>query len=114
MAMQKAGLSLDEHRSQPVRPELIHQADLIIPMTRDHAHALETRYPEAAEKIRLLASFGTDDRHVDIRDPFGASTRHYQTISQEIEGYIADLTIYLHRNHSGGNNQSTETKGMKQ
>lgn len=65
------GISLEQHRSQPVTEELIGTADLILVMDRVNQAELIARHPSAATRVRLLGVF-TDGDPV-IVDPYSGS-----------------------------------------
>lgn len=83
------GLDLGAHRSQPLSPELIAWADLILAMTPGHlARLLEAG---AGHKAQLLTEFaaGREASGVpaSVPDPFGGSDREYEetfTLLQEL------------------------------
>jgi protein arginine phosphatase len=50
------------HQSQPVTPELIEWADLILTMTTSHKQTLQMQYPFALEKIHTLKEFADEEQ----------------------------------------------------
>lgn len=75
------GVSLEGHRSQPVTPELLKQADIALVMAESHRRSLFYMAPGQLGKVFLLSEMaGSYD---DVADPYGGP----------IEGYIvtADL-----------------------
>jgi protein-tyrosine phosphatase len=77
------GGTLRDHASQPLTPELIDAADLILPMTRDHRDAILDYHPEAADRVRLLDPSGGD-----IPDPIGSGLDVYRRTAQVIEEHL--------------------------
>jgi len=77
-AMDKNGIDLSAHRSQPLSPQLIHEADVIYCMTKDHYHAIVSMSPLAADKTSML------DPQGDIEDPFGSNATSYQRCAELI------------------------------
>lgn len=77
-----AGNDIDSssfHSSQ-LSPEMVAAADLVVPMTRNHAAEIVARYPQARHKIRCLGDFADGN---DIADPFGGDAAVYRaTFSQ--------------------------------
>jgi L-threonylcarbamoyladenylate synthase len=69
---------LTRHRSRPLTVELIHQADVIFTMSRNHNAAVTALVPSAAEKTTTLDPAG------DIDDPIGGDTALYQKLAGEI------------------------------
>jgi protein-tyrosine phosphatase len=86
------GADLCSHRSRPLTPELVRQADLIVTMTRSHMSALIEHYPHRGIRTRLLSSQGAD-----ISDPIGGELAVYRECAQQIwshlEGLVAELPI---------------------
>jgi len=80
------GGSLRDHLSRRITPELIHRADWIIAMTRDHRDALLDECPEAEDRIRLLHPRGGD-----VADPIGADRETYRRTAEAIESYLEQL-----------------------
>lgn len=69
---------LTRHRSRPLTVELIHQADVIFTMSRNHNAAVTALVPSAAEKTTTLDPSG------DIDDPIGGDTALYQKLATEL------------------------------
>lgn len=72
-------VDLSNHRSQPLTPTLLAQADLLVVMTRSHALALLEQFPDLAGRVRLL---GADGR--DIPDPIGGPPDVYRECASQI------------------------------
>ena len=81
VALRRRGVRTDgKHRSQPLTPELVAAADLVVVMTSGHLRTARERYPAAADKIRLLLSFakaGANGPAPDVADPFGGEAEDY-------------------------------------
>ncbi len=80
-AVKPLGADLSRHRSRPLSVELIHQADHIFTMGRNHASAVTALVPSAVEKTQSLDPSG------DIDDPIGGDISLYQ----ELAVYLQDL-----------------------
>lgn len=76
------GLDLSTHRSRPLSPELIRQADLIYCMSRFHRQAVLDMVPEAADRTFLL------DDQADLDDPVGGDLAEYQACAQRIRAAL--------------------------
>jgi len=83
-ALRGEGIDLSRHRSQPLTPELVNEADLILTMTQAHRDEVAALVPSAAEKIRPL------DPEADISDPIGADTEGYRRTGQQIRRRLAE------------------------
>ena len=56
---------------------------------------LSRDFPDVANKVYLIKSFGTSTVQVDICDPFGGSLNEYRTIRDEIDRALADLILFI-------------------
>ncbi len=81
-ALKAMSADLSRHRSQPVTPELLHQADVIYVMGRSHASAVGLLSSVAYKKIRALDPAG------DIEDPIGSDVQTYRNLAERMEGLI--------------------------
>lgn len=77
-ALKELGADLSHHRSRPLTVELIHQADMIFTMSRNHAQAVTALVPSASEKVVTLDPAG------DIDDPIGGDVRLYQDLAGQL------------------------------
>lgn len=83
------GVPLGAHRSQPLTPELVGWADLVLAMGPSHLDRVRRMGGE--EKVRTLGDFasGVDEGH-SVRDPFGGPEAVYEDTFRELRGLIAD------------------------
>jgi protein-tyrosine phosphatase len=81
-AVRELGADLSHHRSRPLTVELIHQADMIFTMSRNHAMAVAALVPSATDKIATL------DPRGDIDDPIGADVTVYQDLAGQLRKLI--------------------------
>jgi protein-tyrosine-phosphatase len=88
-------VDLRPHRSQPLTEDLVRQSELVVVMTTGHQREVLAQFPQAAEKVHLLTSFGTDSDSPDIADPIGLSVHVYRTIRDQIDSAMADLILHL-------------------
>lgn len=82
-SMKKFGVDLSRHRSRPLSPELIHEADVIYCMTDTHRQAVLNMSSAAEEKTFLL------DANGDIEDPIGSDLTAYQRCAERIRRRLA-------------------------
>lgn len=84
----RRGLDLEPHRSQPLTPELVGWADLVLTMSPTHL-ALFDGTPEA-EKASLLAAFATAeaDSPRSVQDPFGGDESIYAQTLMELDELV--------------------------
>lgn len=82
-ALGPLGMDLTRHRSRPLTPELIHQADVIFTMGRSHAAAVTAMSPAAAGKVVPL------DAQADIEDPIGGDVSVYVNLAASLQELIS-------------------------
>ena len=81
-AVKAMGADLSKHRSRPLSVELIHQADVIYTMSRNHAQAVSALVPSASEKTKTL------DPDKEIDDPIGGDLSLYQELAGQMKTLI--------------------------
>ena len=81
-AVRTVGADLSRHRSRPLSVELIHQADVIYTMSRNHAATVLAMSPAAADKVATLDPDG------DIEDPIGADVATYVSLAGQLQNLI--------------------------
>jgi protein-tyrosine phosphatase len=81
-ALAPTGADLSRHRSRPLTVELIHQADRIYTMSRNHAQAVLALAPAAADRVVTLDPSG------DIEDPIGGDVSVYQSLATQLRGLL--------------------------
>jgi protein-tyrosine-phosphatase len=100
-AARKIGISLKGFRSKPVTRRRVARADLIITMTQDHKHEIDTRWPDAAAKTYRISDYTGSGRGA-IRDPIGRSDRFYEECAGDLSDEISRMMPRLARAISGG------------
>lgn len=75
VVMAARGLHLGDHCSQPLTPQLLDAADLILVMEQEHRHTILAQAPEAAAKVRLFSWLSGEE--IDIDDPCGRGPNAY-------------------------------------
>ena len=92
-AAKRCGVDMEDHRSQPLTPEMMQKADAVIVMEISQLRQLKRHYPARSEIIYPLALFesrgafpGKGFEKYNIKDPYGGSveefTRCYHRISR--------------------------------
>lgn len=81
-AVKEFGADLSHHRSRPLTVELIHQADMIYTMSRNHAYQVAALVPSASQKVAMLDPAG------DIDDPIGGELSLYQGLAGQMHQLI--------------------------
>lgn len=82
--MAERGLSIEDHRAQPLTDQLLRHADLVLTMTRSHLHAIVQSSPDGASKTAPLMPEGDD-----VADPIGAPLEVYRTCAEQISEGVA-------------------------
>lgn len=78
------GLDLSGHRSQPLTPALLEEADIVLAMGPPHADRARSLGGE--NKTFLLQEFATHgERSEGVIDPFGADLATYRATFDELE-----------------------------
>jgi len=82
-------LDVSPHLSQPLSPQLIEKADLILAMSPEHHREIVRMVPEAADRTFLLKNFPDNSpRGEDVEDPIGRSLEEYNKTFLEIGEYL--------------------------
>ncbi|MGH7477890.1 MAG: low molecular weight protein arginine phosphatase [Longimicrobiales bacterium] len=77
------GLDLSAHHAEPLTPERVGWADLVLTMGPSHLWAVAEL--GGAEKVALMTEFLEDDQHGEgIPDPFGSDEAAYQRTFEQL------------------------------
>ncbi len=95
VVVQERGLDLRDHQSQPITPELVQQADLILTMEGQQKEGLILQYGADAERIFMVSEMV--DRVEDISDPIGGELIDYQATAKTMERYLSDGLEKIYR-----------------
>lgn len=89
-ALQFRGFPPGEHRSQPVTPDLIVGAEVILTMDRRQAEELRRSYrlPPGTRVLTLGELAGRPE--VEVADPIGGSAAEYQRTAALLEDLIRE------------------------
>jgi protein-tyrosine phosphatase len=86
------GADLSKHETQPLTEQLIHDADLVLAMTRSHRQAVLAEWPASAERVKLVCHDGSD-----VPDPVGGPLEQYRRcaaqLKPDLERWAAELEI---------------------
>lgn len=107
LALEELGVDASAHRSQPLTPDLVRNADLLAVMTAQHRDILLGHHPEAASKIALLKSFNPAADGGDVMDPIGLSLDVYRFVRDEIAEALPGLDSHLQETASGREDERT-------
>jgi protein-tyrosine-phosphatase len=102
---------LSDHRSQPVTPELLAEADIVLVMGEAHRRSLFYLTPQYLGKVFLLAEMSGG--HSDIPDPFGGPVEGYvrtaDLLDKMLEAGMPAILKRLHLSLPAANGQ-TDTR----
>lgn len=104
---QDENLDISRHRSQPLTPEMVLAADMVLVMEKRHRSEILRSLPEAQDKVHLLGNFALNRKEPDaeIFDPYGPSYEAFRKCFEEIREAVYGLTDYLE-----GKMESAKTK----
>lgn len=97
-AMQRIGLSLQQHRSRGITQADVDTSFVIFGMTESHLDALCQRFQPLPKHVMLLRDVlvKTDDRAVP--DPFGGSFHDYEECRDSMIEAIPGMVEFLKKN----------------
>jgi len=87
------GVSLADHRSQPINSDLVADADLVIIMDRRNEALVLSQYPEATGKLVLLGAFAPlpAPDGVIITDPYDRDKETVRRVFKRIDCAVLQL-----------------------
>ncbi len=88
--MDKMGLQLADHESQPLTTQLVRHADVIWTMTRSHRQSIVAQWPDASARTSVLALDQTD-----VADPIGGPLEYYQKCADQLKKLLAERVAEL-------------------
>jgi protein-tyrosine-phosphatase len=84
--MAERGVDISAHRARTITGGDVAEADLILVMSREHLHILESTWPQYRWKIyRLSEMVG---KRKDVKDPYGGPVEEYRACADILAGYI--------------------------
>ncbi len=91
------GVNPSEFRSQQLSKYLLDAATHVVGLSRSHLEAIESAFPEAADKVYLISEFTPDDslRGRDVNDPFGAGRRAYEDVRDALRKLLPSVLAYI-------------------
>jgi tRNA threonylcarbamoyl adenosine modification protein (Sua5/YciO/YrdC/YwlC family) len=84
-AAQRYGCDLSAHRSRPLTPSLVEEADEIYVMTAEHRASILAFAPDAEDRVRLLDRAGSD-----VADPYGEGPAAYERCAARLHRAIEE------------------------
>jgi protein-tyrosine phosphatase len=101
-AVRRFGVSLEQHRSQPLTRELVGRADVIFVMDDMNLVDVLTEFPEARSKTLLLGGLDTIGAHrryhgVAIEDPYSGAPAAVASTIDRVRACVVSLAGVLAR-----------------
>jgi protein-tyrosine-phosphatase len=87
--MREKGIDISRHKSRGINRETVEWADLVLCMEAEQLNSLRRSYPEAWNKIHLLAEYC--GRGGDIVDPSGKATAAFEACATQLEQLVVAL-----------------------
>lgn len=81
--MEKMGMDISPHKSQPTSLKLLHSIDLVLTMENKHKKYLQEQYGEFADRIYMLSEMLGEWE--DIPDPIGGELIDYEETAYLLE-----------------------------
>ena len=92
LAIEKYGANIYSHTATTLENAKLGQATHILVMTERHKRDAIARYPNLADKVKLLGEYSKDKKYKEIDDPWGYGLEIYKICAKEIvdsvEGFI--------------------------
>ena len=83
--MNRMGMDISQHSSQPINVELAKSSDMIFTMTRRHRDVILAHWPELNGRVHTVMRDGTD-----VSDPFGMPVDIYQRCAEQVKNNLAE------------------------
>lgn len=94
-ALKKVGLNISGHRSQPLTPELVAQADVIFVMTESHRAMVQLTFDPPPKHLYLLREFLPSPGDKQIGDPYGGPLSVYESCRDEMVEALPAIVEFL-------------------
>jgi protein-tyrosine-phosphatase len=93
-ALAEIGLSLEDHRSQPVTKELLENAALVVAVTDNHREMLRRLARDHAAKIVSLRDI---TGHPDLADPIGGKLQDFRKTRDVLRAHMPRIIAAVNR-----------------
>jgi protein-tyrosine-phosphatase len=95
--MEKEGVDVSGHISQPVTPQLVQHADAIFCMEEFQRDIIVAQVPDVEDKVHLLKTFMNKQKQIDpnIPDPIGRPKEVYESCLMTIKDSINRIGRWL-------------------
>lgn len=100
IACQDFGVSLEQHKAQPLTQSLVDQADLILVMDFENEAILLSHFPHTREKTFLLGGFSDEARlpSAAIPDPYNGDLDGVRKCYARLNAHVINLVKLIEKN----------------
>ena len=95
IALKKAGIDIRGGKSQPLTPELVAQASVILCMTESHRAMIQLSFDPTPRNVYLFREFMPRSANKEIGDPYGCPLKEYEAARDEMVEAIPSLVAFL-------------------
>jgi protein-tyrosine-phosphatase len=95
IALKKAGIDIRSGKSQPLTPELVAQASVILCMTESHRAMIQLSFDPTPRNVYLFREFMPRGANKEIGDPYGCPLKEYEAARDEMVEAIPSLVAFL-------------------
>jgi protein-tyrosine-phosphatase len=86
------GIDLSTHRSRPLIPEELHEADFIFTMDLQQRDFIRGIFPKLSNRTFLLGSWpGKENHKGEVEDPYGGTEKDFRIAYAVIERHIKKI-----------------------
>jgi protein-tyrosine-phosphatase len=96
--LKRRGASLENFKSRRISESMLDEATHVFAMTEGHLAALESFFPQHADKLFLVREFSgiTDKRQgTDVPDPIGMGPAAYEEVAKLLDAAIPAIIAYV-------------------
>jgi protein-tyrosine-phosphatase len=95
-ASAELGISLADHHSQLLTPEMVQQADCVFAMDFQNKAELLVLYPQAQEKVLMMSAYGEEPwKYREISDPYLGDLETTRQCSRQLQTCVRNLVAAL-------------------
>jgi glycine hydroxymethyltransferase len=93
--LREQGIDAEAHRSRLLTREMLAEADYVLVMTDGHRQNILAQWPDMADKVHCITSFGVAHTGEDVPDPIGLSVQAYRQTRDRIDAAVTDFLLFL-------------------
>ncbi len=95
--LRERNIDLDGFQSRMLDEAILAAATHVFAVSSHHRAAIESEFPQHADKVYLVSEFAPDDavRGKDVSDPFGQGRAAYEETLQDLQKMLPSLFAYV-------------------